>query len=159
MHTVFCLAVCVRREDADALIKRHGGRVTGSVTGKSSFLLVRVPAANAARASLMFFRMAMPFQVGADCGNSKYNKAKELKTPLIDEEGLFALILASAPFAAAPASVAPPAPQAAAPAPVAPVARAPPPQPVAGHAFGAGPSRPPAGAAPSRCKARIVEAD
>jgi hypothetical protein len=32
---------CARREEADALIKRHGGRVTGGVTGKTSYLLVR----------------------------------------------------------------------------------------------------------------------
>jgi hypothetical protein len=41
-------------------------------------------------------------QVGAESGSSKYNKAKELNTPLIDEEGLFALIAASASAAAAP---------------------------------------------------------
>ena len=37
---------CVRREDADALIKRHGGRVTGSVTGKTTFVLVRARGAS-----------------------------------------------------------------------------------------------------------------
>ncbi len=29
----------LRREDADDLIKRHGGRVTGSVSGKTTYLL------------------------------------------------------------------------------------------------------------------------
>ena len=87
--------------------------------------------------------------MGADSGSSKYGKAKELKTPLIDEEGLFALILASAPFAAAPKAAAAPAPISA-PAPVAPVARAPLPRPEIGQAPGACPSRPPAGA-PSSC--------
>lgn len=30
----------LRREDAEALIKRHGGRITSAVSGKTTFLLV-----------------------------------------------------------------------------------------------------------------------
>jgi len=33
--------------------------------------------------------------VGAECGNSKYNKAKEAKCPLLDEDALFAILRAS----------------------------------------------------------------
>jgi replication factor C subunit 1 len=49
-----------------------------------------------------------PWQVGADSGSSKYNKAKELKTPLVDEAGLFAMIAATP--AAAPREAVPVAP-------------------------------------------------
>eukprot|EP00201_Polytomella_parva_P008934 CAMPEP_0175058444 /NCGR_PEP_ID=MMETSP0052_2-20121109/11852_1 /TAXON_ID=51329 ORGANISM="Polytomella parva, Strain SAG 63-3" /NCGR_SAMPLE_ID=MMETSP0052_2 /ASSEMBLY_ACC=CAM_ASM_000194 /LENGTH=282 /DNA_ID=CAMNT_0016323827 /DNA_START=610 /DNA_END=1454 /DNA_ORIENTATION=- len=50
------------RPDAEDLIKRHGGRVTGSVSGKTNFLIV-----------------------GTSCGRSKYTLAKEKGTKLIDE--------------------------------------------------------------------------
>lgn len=43
----------MRRDEAEGYIKRHGGRVTGSVSKKTSFLLV-----------------------GMECGNSKTSKAK-----------------------------------------------------------------------------------
>jgi hypothetical protein len=46
----------------------------------------------------------LTWQVGADSGHSKYGKAKELKTPLIDEAGLFAMIAATAPPADAPSA-------------------------------------------------------
>jgi DNA ligase (NAD+) len=57
------------RERAEALIKAHGGKVTGSVTKKTSYLLA-----------------------GADPGGTKYNKAVELGVPLLDEAGLLGLI-------------------------------------------------------------------
>jgi replication factor C subunit 1 len=83
------------REEAADLVKRHGGRVTGSVSGKTDYLLV-----------------------GMQCGRSKYDKAKvankeakakeakakEAKVKdvkeakevkLVDEDGLFAIIRAS----------------------------------------------------------------
>ncbi len=46
------------REQAEGLIKSHGGKITGSVTKKTSYLLA-----------------------GADPGGTKYNKAVELKHP------------------------------------------------------------------------------
>ncbi|GIL93301.1 hypothetical protein Vretimale_15681 [Volvox reticuliferus] len=64
------------RPDAEDLIKRHGGKVTQNVSGKTSFLLA-----------------------GHNCGRSKYRMAKQHKTKVIDEDGLFALLRASAPFA------------------------------------------------------------
>ncbi|KXZ52854.1 hypothetical protein GPECTOR_8g236 [Gonium pectorale] len=64
------------RSDADALIRRHGGKVTQSVSGRTAFLLV-----------------------GHNCGRSKYRGAKQHGTKIIDEDGLFALIRASEPFA------------------------------------------------------------
>jgi DNA ligase (NAD+) len=57
------------RERAEALIKAHGGKVAGSVTKKTSYLLA-----------------------GADPGGTKYNKAVELGVPLLDEAGLLGLI-------------------------------------------------------------------
>lgn len=57
------------REQAAELIAAHGGKVTGSVTGKTSYLLV-----------------------GAEPGGSKYNKAIELRIPQIDEAGLRAML-------------------------------------------------------------------
>ena len=44
-------------------VKRHGGKVTSTVSGKTTYLLV-----------------------GMDCGKSKYNKAKQHGTTLIDED-------------------------------------------------------------------------
>ena len=61
------------RERAAELIEAHGGKVTGSVTKKTSYLLA-----------------------GADPGGTKYNKAIELKIPLLDEAGLLALLGESA---------------------------------------------------------------
>jgi DNA ligase (NAD+) len=61
------------REQAEQLIKAHGGKVTGSVTKKTSYLLA-----------------------GADPGGTKYNKAVELSIPLLDEAGLLALVGAGA---------------------------------------------------------------
>ncbi|KAK9807239.1 hypothetical protein WJX73_001054 [Symbiochloris irregularis] len=60
------------RSEAEDLIKRHSGRVTGSVSGRTTFLLV-----------------------GQNCGNSKTRQAREKGTKLIDEDGLFSLIMAT----------------------------------------------------------------
>ncbi|HEY3232762.1 MAG TPA: NAD-dependent DNA ligase LigA [Roseiflexaceae bacterium] len=57
------------REQATELIQAHGGKVTSSVTKKTSYLLT-----------------------GADPGGTKYNKAIELGVPLLDEAGLLALV-------------------------------------------------------------------
>jgi DNA ligase (NAD+) len=57
------------RERAEALIKAHGGKITGSVTKKTSYLLA-----------------------GADPGGTKYNKAVELGVPLLDEAGLLGMV-------------------------------------------------------------------
>lgn len=56
------------RAEAEALIKRYGGRVTGSVSQKTSYVLV-----------------------GAEPG-SKLQKAQQLGVPLLDEDGLQVLI-------------------------------------------------------------------
>jgi DNA ligase (NAD+) len=57
------------REQAEELIKAHGGKVAGSVSKKTSFLLA-----------------------GADPGGTKLSKAQELGVPLLDEAGLVALL-------------------------------------------------------------------
>jgi DNA ligase (NAD+) len=57
------------RERTEALIKAHGGKVAGSVTKKTSYLLA-----------------------GAEPGGTKYNKAIELGVPLLDEAGLLEMI-------------------------------------------------------------------
>jgi DNA ligase (NAD+) len=56
------------REQAEELIKSHGGKVTGSVTKKTSYLLA------------------------GEAAGSKLAKATELKVPILDEAGLMALI-------------------------------------------------------------------
>ncbi len=53
------------REEAAAFVKSHGGRVTDSVSKKTSYLVV-----------------------GADPGGTKYNKAQELGVEMIDEVAL-----------------------------------------------------------------------
>jgi DNA ligase (NAD+) len=60
------------REQAEELIKSHGGKVTGSVTKKTSYLLA------------------------GEAAGSKLAKATELKVPILDEAGLMALIGADA---------------------------------------------------------------
>ncbi|GMH33613.1 hypothetical protein BSKO_01447 [Bryopsis sp. KO-2023] len=60
------------RSEAEELIKRHSGRTTVAVSGKTSFLVC-----------------------GENCGKSKYTQAKEKGTKLIDEDGLLSLILAA----------------------------------------------------------------
>ena len=59
----------LEREAAKTLIERYGGRVTGSVSGKTSFLLL-----------------------GQEGGESKRKQAEKLGTKVIDEDGLFDLI-------------------------------------------------------------------
>jgi DNA ligase (NAD+) len=63
------------REQAEELIKSHGGKVTGSVTKKTSYVLA------------------------GEAAGSKLAKAIELKVPILDEAGLLALI-ESAPVGA-----------------------------------------------------------
>jgi DNA ligase (NAD+) len=53
------------RDEATALIERHGGKVTGSVSSNTDYLLV-----------------------GEAPGGTKYNKARELGVPMIEEEEL-----------------------------------------------------------------------
>ncbi|XXG69159.1 hypothetical protein AAC387_Pa06g2095 [Persea americana] len=67
----------LEREEAEDLIKRHGGRVTGSVSKKTSYLLA-----------------------DEDIGGRKSSKAKELGTSFLTEDGLFDLIRASKPATA-----------------------------------------------------------
>jgi DNA ligase (NAD+) len=61
------------REAAAELIVAHGGKVTGSVTKKTSYVLA-----------------------GTDPGGTKYTKAQELNIPIIDQAGLYALLGSSA---------------------------------------------------------------
>jgi DNA ligase (NAD+) len=56
------------REEATRLVERHGGRVTGSVSGRTDYLLV-----------------------GASPG-TKYRKAQQLEVPMIDEPQLLRMI-------------------------------------------------------------------
>jgi len=67
------------REQASALILAHGGKVSSSVSKKTSYLLT-----------------------GAEPGGTKYNKAQELGIPLLDEAGLLAMIGANDSGHAAP---------------------------------------------------------
>ncbi|KAL6966691.1 replication factor C subunit 1 [Sarracenia purpurea var. burkii] len=62
----------LEREEAEDLIKRHGGRVTGSISRKTSYLLC-----------------------DEDVGGRKSSKAKELGTAFLSEDGLFDMIRAS----------------------------------------------------------------
>ncbi|KAL5563459.1 hypothetical protein UlMin_033206 [Ulmus minor] len=62
----------LEREEAEDLIKRHGGRVTGSVSKKTNYLLC-----------------------DEDIGGKKSEKAKELGTAFLTEDGLFDMIRAS----------------------------------------------------------------
>ncbi len=57
------------REEASALIAAHGGKVSGSVSKKTDYLVV-----------------------GSDPGGTKLTKAQELGIPMLDEAGLLALI-------------------------------------------------------------------
>ncbi|KAH0742617.1 hypothetical protein KY290_030610, partial [Solanum tuberosum] len=62
----------LEREEAEDLIKRHGGRVTGSVSKKTTYLLC-----------------------DEDVEGRKSSKAKELGTAFLTEDGLFELIRSS----------------------------------------------------------------
>ncbi|KAF8403400.1 hypothetical protein HHK36_011502 [Tetracentron sinense] len=64
----------LEREEAEDLIKRHGGRVTGSISKRTNYLLC-----------------------DEDIGGRKSSKAKELGTGFLTEDGLFDLIRASKP--------------------------------------------------------------
>ncbi|XP_062197215.1 replication factor C subunit 1-like [Phragmites australis] len=64
----------LEREEAADLIKRYGGRVTGSISKKTSYLLA-----------------------DEDIGGVKSNKAKELGVPILTEDGLFDMIRKSKP--------------------------------------------------------------
>jgi DNA ligase (NAD+) len=57
------------REDATERIEAAGGKVTGSVSKKTDYVVV-----------------------GADPGASKFNKAQDLGTPILDEDGLLELL-------------------------------------------------------------------
>jgi len=57
------------REEATRFIEEHGGKVTGSVSRNTDYLLA-----------------------GADPGGTKYSRAQELGIPMIDEEGLRRII-------------------------------------------------------------------
>jgi len=57
------------REEATQLIERHGGKVTGSVSNKTDYLVV-----------------------GGAPGGSKYRKARQLEVPMIDEARLLRMI-------------------------------------------------------------------
>jgi hypothetical protein len=60
--------------DAKAYIERHGGEVAASVNGRTSYLLV-----------------------GTDCDTLVYKNARAAGTPLMDEDGLFAMVSACKP--------------------------------------------------------------
>ncbi|KAF9365235.1 hypothetical protein BGX34_010798 [Mortierella sp. NVP85] len=62
----------ITREDAADLVKRYSGRVTGSPSGKTSFMVV-----------------------GDDAGQSKLDKAKKLKIKTLDEDEFLDLIRTS----------------------------------------------------------------
>ncbi|XP_076902489.1 replication factor C subunit 1-like [Bidens hawaiensis] len=64
----------LEREEAEDLIKRHGGRVTGSVSKKTTYLLC-----------------------DEDIGGRKSEAAKKLGTKFLTEDGLFEMIRASKP--------------------------------------------------------------
>ena len=65
----------MKRGEVEEYIKKHGGRVTSAVSGKTSFLLV-----------------------GDHTGKTKYHAAKQRGVTLIDEDGLRLLVGASVPF-------------------------------------------------------------
>lgn len=60
----------LERDEAKELIERHGGKVTGSVSGRTSYIIA-----------------------GEEAGQSKLEKAKKHKTKQLDEDGLFSLIM------------------------------------------------------------------
>jgi replication factor C subunit 1 len=64
----------LRRSEAEDYVKRHGGKITSAVSGKTSFLLM-----------------------GSFAGRSKYNAAQSKGVRLINEDGLLTLVAASIP--------------------------------------------------------------
>ncbi|XP_010535736.1 PREDICTED: replication factor C subunit 1 isoform X3 [Tarenaya hassleriana] len=69
----------LEREEAEDLVKRYGGRITGSVSKKTNYLLC-----------------------DEDIGGRKSSKAKELGTKFLTEDGLFDMIRSSKPTKASP---------------------------------------------------------
>lgn len=59
----------IERDEAKSLVERYGGKVTGSLSGRTSYIVI-----------------------GRDAGETKLKKAMSLKTKQIDEDGLFDLI-------------------------------------------------------------------
>ncbi|XP_048364941.1 replication factor C subunit 1 isoform X2 [Sphaerodactylus townsendi] len=59
----------IERDEAKSLIERYGGKVTGNISKKTSYLIK-----------------------GRDCGVSKCEKASAMGTKIVDEDGLFDLI-------------------------------------------------------------------
>lgn len=59
----------IGRDDAQSLVKRYGGKITGAPSKKTSYVVL-----------------------GADAGPSKLTKIKDLSIKTIDEDGLFELI-------------------------------------------------------------------
>ncbi len=118
----------LRRGEAEDAIKRHGGKVTGAVSGRTTFLVV-----------------------GQQTGRSKYAVAREKGVKMVNEAGLRALIVAAPPPAEPMEAEAEAAPAAAA-APAAPISAAALVPRAGAGGGGAGPSRPPraAGAAAPR---------
>ncbi len=76
----------LEREEAQALIEKYGGKVTGSVSKKTSCLL-----------------LGMDPTTGAPFEGSKARKARELGTRIIDEDALFDMIRESMPQKKTPA--------------------------------------------------------
>lgn len=62
------------RQEAEDLVKRHGGKVTSNVSSRTAFLVI-----------------------GMHAGRSKFSDAKRNNTKVIDEDGLFSLIKATTP--------------------------------------------------------------
>ena len=75
----------LEREECEDLIKRHGGKVTGSVSGKTDYLVL-----------------------GTEGGEKKKKDAESKGTKVIDEDGLFEIICKRAglpfPYTGAPAA-------------------------------------------------------
>ncbi len=69
----------LKREDAEDIIKSYGGKCTGGVSGKTSFLLL----------GTILDDGRLPEE------GSKYRRAVEVKTRVIDEDGLFDMLLQS----------------------------------------------------------------
>ncbi|KAI9260071.1 replication factor RFC1 C terminal domain-containing protein [Helicostylum pulchrum] len=71
------------RDQTKDIVMRYGGKVTGAISGKTTYLLL-----------------------GRDAGESKIAKAKTLKTEILDEDAFYNLVESSAPqkeeFAAPP---------------------------------------------------------
>ena len=75
------------REDAQALIERHGGQVSGRVSSRGQYVVAGIDA-----------------DTGERTNGSKIQKALRLGARIIDEDGLFELIAASRPQVAGQAT-------------------------------------------------------